>query len=171
MIWIVVGILVALVSAWVLCRKRVAGVPLVVGLVLLYGFSLALVMTYPPSAIEVLALAFVLGLSIALIAWGIANYVAERIIDQPFHVEKKYDEKSVLMVSKEAKRIYGVFYGWVPWSDVGASYFANFLNEVVWVKGYKVAFMDVAEIEIGGQPWAFIWGIVLPKTVIDRILY
>jgi hypothetical protein len=167
----IVGIGIAAISLLLYWKIGSLAIPTILGLLLMYAICVASTRIYPPTPELILLSAFILGLSIALIAWGVSNYYSYRLIATPQYIHKKYDENTALNFYKLEKAPYGVFYGYVPWGDLGASYFAEFLNTEVWGRGYKVAFMDVAEIEIGGQPWALVWGIVLPKTFIDRILY
>jgi len=164
-------IVIVLLSIWILWRKSVAGIPLLVGLIIIYATLLIATAGSPPTLGQLLWAVFLLGLSIGLLAWGIVNYITEELEDRPLEVVKGTGEGGYVVAFKPAGATYGVILGSAPWDERGARLFAEFLNEVVWVRGYKVEFMD-AELDIrAGQPWVMVWGIVRPKTIIDRILY
>jgi len=170
MIWIFLGVVAGLIILWALLRKSVAGIPLALGTAFLYVVAYSAVAWYPPSVGQTLLLTFLAGVSIALIAWGLANIAAERLVKKKFYVEKTAGESKLMAIKAEGNP-YGVIVGGAPWSVEGAALFSEFLNETIWRKGYKVTHLCVEAVEIGGGIYAYVLGIIQPKTVIDRILY
>jgi len=169
--WIVIGIVVAIISIYAIIRKGFAGIPLVIGVWWLYFTALLAIAWFPPTPAQIALLAFMAGISLALIIWGVANIIANVLIKHPFRVERKLSDEFFITAVKPMKSPYGVLYGYLPWDAEGAGYFAKFLREEVWGKGYKLTHLQVERDERGGRAIAWIWGIVRPKTIIDRILY
>jgi len=170
-LWIVLALVVAGISVYSILRKGFSGLPLVLGVWGLFFTGLAAVAWFPPTIGKLVLLAFMGGVSITLIAWGIANIMINKLIESSFHEKIKLPGNLFIKATKASKSPYGVLYGFLPWSDEGAGYFANFLREKVWGQGYKVTHLCVEYTEFGGTSVAAIWGIIRPKTIIDRILY
>jgi len=170
-LWIILAIVVAGISLWAILRKGFSGLPLALGVWGLFFTGVAAVAWFPPTTGKLVLLAFMAGVSLTLIAWGIANIIVNKLMESPFYEEAKLTDKFFIRAAKRGKSPYGVLYGFLPWNDEGASYFANFLREKVWGQGYKVTHLSVEYTEFGGTAVAAIWGIIRPKTIIDRILY
>jgi len=173
--WIVLGIIAGLIILWALVRLKAAGIPLALGIAFIYATATAAILWYPPSIGQTLLLTFLAGISLTLIAWGINNIITYRLIQKPFCYEKVTgkagDQELRIMVIKAAGNPYAVIVGAAPWDYEGAGLFSEYLNDVLWQKGYKVTFLCVAGIMIGAGVYAYVWGIAQPKTILDRILY
>lgn len=169
--WIILAIVVAGITAYSLLRKGLAGLPLALGTWGLFFTGAAAVAWFPPTTGKLLVLAFTAGVSIALIAWGLANVIANKLALKPFYGELEFGDKFYIRATKTAKSPYGVLYGFLPWNAEGAGYFVDFLKKQIWGRGYKLTFLQVEHIEIAGTSVAAIWGVIQPKTIIDRILY
>jgi len=173
--WIVLGIIAGLIIIWALVRLKAAGIPLALGTALMYTIAAAAILWYPPSIGQLLLLTFLAGVSLTLIAWGISNIITYRLIQKPFYHEKAMgkagDVELKMTAIKAAGNPYVVFVGAVPWNYQGAGLFSEFLNDVLWQKGYKVTFLSVDGIMFGAGVYAYVWGIAQPKTILDRILY
>jgi len=86
--------------------------------------------------------------------------------------EKKPPEMGIkLVVPRQAKPRYATIVGYAPWGADGASMFSQFLNDEVYAKGWVLEFLSVTPIVYAGMYIAMVWGIVRPKTLLDRILY
>ena len=169
--WIAIGIVVALISIYAIIRKGFTGIPLVIGVWWLYFTAMLAVTWFPPTPPQTALLAFMTGVSLALIIWGLANIMANILAERPLYVGANLSNEFFITAAKQEKSPYGVLYGCVPWNAEGAGFFANFLREEIWAKGYKLTHLQVERDERGGRAIAWIWGIVRPKTIIDRILY
>jgi len=174
-LWIVLAVVVGLIDLWTILRKGVAGIPLALGVTFLYVTGVAAAFWFPPSIGKLILLMFMAGFSLALIVWGIVNIIVNRLISRPLYIEQPLGNVGEMTFKvtavKESKSPYGVLYGYLPWNEEGAGWFARFLNENVWGIGYKVEQLNVECVKYAGQYIAFIWGIIRPKTIIDRILY
>ena len=174
-LWIILAIVVAGISVYSILRKGFSGLPLALGIWGLFFTGLAAVAWFPPTIGKLVLLAFMGGVSITLIAWGIANIIVNKLTNEGLFFEEELGHDKELFfrirAAKSSKSTYGVLYGLLPWNDEGAAFFVNFLNEKIWGQGYKVTHLCVEHAEIAGQHVAFIWGIIQPKTLIDRILY
>lgn len=176
MIFTIILVAVAAIIAYALLRKRTAGVPLAIGLLFLLAACAIAMYRFPPSPGQIAALFFMLGASIAMLAWGIANIIANMCIaKREFYrqVEKMTanGQKIFVALAKPRKAAYGILYGLISWDDEGAELLFNFLNNEVWAKGLKLEQFDAEHAQIGGTHVAFLLGIIRPKTIIDRILY
>lgn len=175
MAWIPIIVVMALITAWALIRKKVAGLPLVAGLWLLLLTGYLATIWFPPAPRHVLAMGLLGGLSAGLLIWGITNIFIETCIYKTSMkaVEKIRigDREGFMALEKSEKSHYGVLYGLLPWNDEGAAHFVRFVNEYIWRKGYKISQLQI-ELEVYGNiRIAWIWGLLEPKHIVDRILY
>lgn len=171
-IWIIILLAAISITLWTVVRKKEAGLPLIFGTWSLLLMAYLAMKWYPPLPRQLLVIAFLAGISIAFIVWGLVNIVIQwKYYNLEFTAKKTLDDKYFIAMQKP-KAHYGVMYGYIPWDDDGAELFHTFVNEEVWFRGLKLTQLNI-ELEVYGAALriAWVWGIVEPKTIIDRILY
>ena len=171
-LWAIVVAAAALVSAWAIMRKRLASIPLVIGVWLLLLTGYLAMAWFPPTPGKLAALGLLAGFSITCLIWGLVNVAIERM-GEIYKCEKVVlkDKAFKIAVYKPAEAHYGVLYGAVPWNEGGATFFWRFINENVWSRGLKITQLEIGLDLTGSIAWAWIWGLVEPKNILDRILY
>lgn len=180
----VLAIIIVLITVWAVLRKGLAGMPLIIGMWLLFADALLLVYWFPPTPPQIATVFFLGGVAIMLIVWGLYNVWlnlamvkklrklngAKMLLPKPITVDGK-EITLGLTIRTLDKPSYGVMYGLISWDDQGADLLFRFLNEKVWGSGLKLEQFQAEHAQIGGSHCAFIMGILRPKTIIDRILY
>jgi len=171
---IIVAIVAAIITAWAAIRKGIAGLPLILGIWFLYAGGILLYHWFPPTPPQIALVFFIAGISMMLIVWGIYNLwlnisLPRKLAPRKTVLGRIADRE--LFIALEARPNYGVMYGLIPWDVRGAEMLYRFLNEEVWEAGLKVTHFQAEHAEISGIHCAFIFGILRPKTIIDRILY
>uniref|UniRef100_A0A7J3JRG4 Uncharacterized protein n=1 Tax=Ignisphaera aggregans TaxID=334771 RepID=A0A7J3JRG4_9CREN len=177
MIFEVLLVAVIAISVYALLAKKFAGIPLVIGLFLLLAVYLVAAYRTPPTLTQIVAIFFLLGASVPLLAWGIANFISNlRVVKREITATAVSEfavdgVKAFITLAKPQKATYGIMYGLIPWNVEGAELLFNFLNNEIWNKGLKVEHFQAEHAQIGQVHVAFILGILRPKTIVDRILY
>ncbi len=170
--WIILLLVAVVITGWAIVRKGVSGLPLIIGVWWLFLIAYLAYKWFPPTPSQLLVLGFLAGIAIGLIVWGLTNVIIQaKFYEEAISLKKELGGGNFIAISKERKAHYGVLYGYLPWNDEGAGYFASFVNENIWFKGYKITQLNIELDIVSGIRIAWIWGLIEPKTIIDRILY
>ncbi len=175
-IWYIIIAACILVTCYAIIRKGLASLPLVLGIWLLIATSQLLVHWFPPTPPQIALCFFMTGIALTLIVWGLYNFYINAMFLKlkPVHItfETKEGQQFYFGIDVlSVKPPYAVMYGLIPWDSSGAKALVDFLNKEVWGRGLAIRFFEAEHTTIGGIHVAFIFGIIMPKTILDRILY
>jgi energy-coupling factor transporter transmembrane protein EcfT len=180
MVWPIIYIAAILLTIYIAWRKGLASLPLALGLWLLIAVAQLLLYWFPPLPWQIAVVFFLGGVAITLIVWGLYNYYINAKFKEikPFHVDLPTKDGVKFYVGMDVlgvKPPYAVMYGLIPWDASGAKVLVDFLNEKVWGQGLALRMFEAEHAVIGGEGAgihvAYIFGIVTPKNILDRILY
>jgi len=172
LVWILILLATVSITIWATIRKKEAGLPLILGVWLLLLVAYLSLKWFPPLPGQILIIAFTAGISICLIVWGLVNILIQLKYYSLEYTIRKNLGHEYFMVLQKPKGHYGVLYGYVPWDSDGAEFFHSFVNENIWFKGLKLTQLNIElEVRSSALRIAWVWGLIEPKTIIDRILY